>query len=38
MIGAAGLLVAQIVWWAWVNPANAALVPMEIQNPAPDWI
>jgi len=36
-MGTAGLLTAQIVWWAW-DPANAALAHMEVQNPALAWI
>jgi len=32
------MLAAPIVWWAWANPATVALVHVEIQNPAQDWI
>jgi hypothetical protein len=28
---------AHAVWWIWVNPANAAMAHMAIQNAPLDW-
>jgi ribose/xylose/arabinose/galactoside ABC-type transport system permease subunit len=36
--GAVCMLIAHVIWWIWVNPANAALAHMAIQAPARDWM
>src|SRR5262245_4668168 len=36
--GAACILIAHVIWWIWVNPANGALAHMAPYAPAPDWM
>lgn len=36
--GAACMLVAHVIWWIWVNPANGALAHMAPYAPARDWM
>jgi hypothetical protein len=38
VIGATCIVIAHIIWWIWVNPANAAMAQMRITAPAADWV
>jgi hypothetical protein len=35
--GAVCMVIAHVIWWLWVNPANVALVEMSLNSPPPDW-
>jgi uncharacterized membrane protein len=35
--GAAAMVIAHVIWWIWVNPANRALAQMPLASPPPDW-
>jgi hypothetical protein len=33
--GAAAMVIAHVIWWIWVNPANRALAQMPLASPPP---
>jgi len=36
--GAACMVIAHVMWWVWVNPANGALAQMALDAAAPAWL
>lgn len=38
LLGAVALIVAHVIWWLWVNPANIALRQLSLDNPPADWL
>jgi hypothetical protein len=38
VVGAVCMLIAHVIWWIWVNPANRALIQMTLDAPAAEWI
>jgi hypothetical protein len=36
--GAVCMLIAHVIWWIWVNPANRALAQMTLDAPAAEWM
>jgi len=37
LVGAACMLIAHVMWWIWVSPANGELARMPLNAPTPEW-